>query len=447
MNFSKSSPWALPFLFTLLYLLLSPLLYFRHDDWLMLGNAVTILPRDWGFLWKTSWYTSPSHEEVWFFRPFFKLAIWGSFQVFKFNHFCWIMTHWLLILGALLFAMKSLDNIAVGNSRSKLLAILFLTSLSLHFGNVVWVGEGMMNSPQLFLLSLSVYLFTKDTIFFRGLSLVTYVLALGFKESSAFLPLFLLALALANNQLKQKWKTLLPHFLCMIIYLIIRLGFLPFNPGYKPHFTFQTLLKPSLYFIVFLATPLLVVLFSAREQSLSSWKMGLKRFIPFTFYLGLLIAPHLGHPFFSPGWLLLPGFFTLWAFCVSLDESVLNKIPLKRVALVVFGLSFLPVAWQTHELGWLKWGISQKKVHTFIKNLPEDEAKEIFIETCLDPHHPQATFERVVGAAENLQHLWNLHHSTPVDFTLIPCTEGDQRFKPQQGQILAKWHFPNFEVE
>jgi len=447
MNSSKSFPWALAFFFTIFYLLLSPLTYFRHDDWLMLGNAVTILPRDWSFLWRTSWYTSPTHQEIWFFRPFFKLAIWGAFQAFQFNHYLWIMTHWVLVLGALYFAMKSLDNLDFSKSRSALFAILFLSSFSFHFANVVWVGEGMMNSPQLFLLSLSVYLFSKEKVVFHLFSLVTYILALGFKESSAFLPLFLFALVLATHQLKQQWKILLSHFICMFIYLIFRLGFLPFNPGYKPHLSLDTFFRPTLYFIFFLSLPFLVVLLNTRTHFFSALKLGLKRFFPFSFYLILLVAPHVGHPFFSPGWLLLPGFFTLWAFCISLDESVLIKMPLKKVALITFCLSFLSVAWQVRKLGWLQWGMSQKEIHAFIKNLPEEDLREVFIETCIDPHHPQATFERVVGATENLQHLWNLHHSTQVDFNLTPCGGGTEYHKPAKGRVFAKWDFPNFRAE
>ena len=216
---------------------------------------------------------------------------------------------------------------------------------------------------------------------------------------------------------------------------------------YNIDLSFDTFFRPTLYFIFFLSLPFLVVLLNTRTHFFSALKLGLKRFFPFSFYLILLVAPHVGHPFFSPGWLLLPGFFTLWAFCISLDESVLIKIPLKKVALITFCLSFLPVAWQVRKLGWLQWGISQKEIHAFIKNLPEEDLTEVFIETCVDPHHPQATFERVVGATENLQHLWNLHHSTQVDFTLTPCAGGAEYHKPAKGRVFAKWEFPNFRAE
>lgn len=168
--------------------------------------------------------------------------------------------------------------------------------------------------------------------------------------------------------------------------------------------------------------------------------MRLSLFLPF---LGLLVAPHLGHSFFSPGWLLLPGFFTIWVLVFCLDVQLLKDLSLRRWALVVFFLSGLPVFYQVYRIRWLEWKESQQGVHEYLKNLP-DSTTGIYIETCSDPRSPEITFQRVVGAQENLEHMWSLHHSIPVTIRLLPCGRGGELSKLPAGSVVARWSFPTF---
>jgi len=427
---------------TLFYFALSPFIYFRHDDWLMLGNAVTILPRDWAFLWKPTWFTSPQHEEVWFFRPLFKYIIWVGYQLFSFNSVLWTLTHWGFLVSGTLLGGKTLQSLAGESKFSELFITIVLCSLSIHFASVVWVGEGMMNTPQIFLLMLASYLFSKNSVWSSVFSVLVYFLALGFKESSVFLPLFLLAIAYSLRLVRQKKYLLMAHFGLMISFLIFRLGLLPFNPGYKPHLSWDTLVKPLFYFGCLLLLPVLALVLSHPRIKFfnNRFLMRLCLFLPF---LGLLVAPHLGHSFFSPGWLLLPGFFTIWVLVFCLDVQLLKDLSLRRWALVVFFLSALPVFYQVYRIRWLEWKESQQGVHEYLKNLP-DSTTGIYIETCSDPRNPEITFQRVVGAQENLEHMWNLHHSIPVTIRLLPCGRGGELSKLPAGSVVAKWSFPTF---
>ncbi|NBX76590.1 MAG: hypothetical protein EBQ92_08550 [Proteobacteria bacterium] len=436
-----SSVIALIFM-TLFYFALSPFIYFRHDDWLMLGNAVSILPRDWAFLWKPTWFTSPQHEEVWFFRPLFKYIIWVGYQLFSFNSFLWTLTHWLFLVSGTLLGGKTL-TLLIGDSKpSELFVTLVLCSVGIHFASVVWVGEGMMNTPQIFLLMLATYFFAKSSVWSSLASVLIYSLALGFKESSAFLPMFLLAIAYSLNLCQRKKPLLIAHFGLMISYLIFRLGILPFNPGYKPHLTWTNLIKPLLFFGCFLFLPAISLILSHPRLHLLN-NSFLKRLVLFVPFLGLLVAPHLGHSFFSPGWLLLPGFFSLWVLVFCLEPQKLKALSVPKWALFVLVLSALPVLYQVKRIRWLEWKDSQKGVHQYLRELP-DSTTGIYIETCTDPSFPEVTFQRVVGAQENLEHIWNLNHSSPVTIRLLPCGRRLNLAQLPIGSVMAKWEFPNF---
>src|SRR4051812_49373999 len=51
-----------------------PHVYFRHDDWWILGNSVRHIPGDWGFLVRPTLFFD-GREIAWFFRPGFKLFV------------------------------------------------------------------------------------------------------------------------------------------------------------------------------------------------------------------------------------------------------------------------------------------------------------------------------------------------------------------------------------
>src|SRR4051794_20483659 len=63
--------------------------FFRHDDWLILGNSVAHLPRDWSFAWRPTLFFH-GREGDWFFRPFFKLGVYAFYQAFGFHYRAWL---------------------------------------------------------------------------------------------------------------------------------------------------------------------------------------------------------------------------------------------------------------------------------------------------------------------------------------------------------------------
>ncbi|MFM8270148.1 MAG: hypothetical protein ACKN9V_08170, partial [Pseudomonadota bacterium] len=441
----QSNSLAALVIMTLFYLALSPYIYFRHDDWLMLGNAVSILPHDWSFLWKPTWFTSPKHEEIWFFRPLFKGIIWAAYQLFSFNSVLWTLSHWVFIVIGTLIGGKTLFLLNQDPKRPDIFMTLVFCSLSVHFASVVWVGEGMMNAPQIFLLMLSSYLFVRNTLLSSVSSLFVYFLALGLKESSVFLPIFLLAISISQKQYLQRKPFHLVQFTLMFFFLVFRLGILPFNPGYSPHFSWDSLAKPIIYFSAILLMPFLTLVSSHLRVDFLN-RNSIKNLVLFSPFVVLLVGPHLGHSFFSPGWFLLPGFFSIWIFVYCLDVKHIEKLTLHRWALSLFILSALPVAWQINRIQWLEWNHSQKEVHRFIKEVP-DTVKGIYIETCSNPIWPEITFQRVIGAQENLEHMWNLHHKSPITIRLLPCAIFSQAIKLPDGFVLAKWNFPEFSTQ
>ena len=433
---------SLASLVTIFYAVLSFHIYFRHDDWLMLGNSAIILPRDWSFLWKTSWFVSPSISEVWFFRPWFKLLVWLGYHLFALHSELWTLTHWSFLLASATLSGLALNSLTSSSRSFYFFFNLFLISFSLHFACVVWMGEGMMNAPQLLFLSLSLWCFSKNSQIGNIFSALFYFLSLGFKESSAFLPVFLLAISFSQGELFRRWKWLAFFMGLMVIYLIIRLFFLPFNPGYKPHWSYQNFFTPLFYFIVTLGIPF--ISFTLMERpGIKDFKHLIKRHLAFLPFLGLLIAPHLGHPFFSPGWFLLPGFFGLWIFVYCLPSQKLNQLKAFKILGLVLLLSAAPVIWKVRDLRWIEWEKSQKQVQHFLETLPE-ETDRIWIETCNSKEIPQIHFQRVVGSQGNLEFMSLLlgKKSTPVE--MVACNSVIDSKLASETIAYGKWIFPDF---
>jgi len=301
------------------------------------------------------------------------------------------------------------------------------------------VGEGMMNAPQAFLLSLTLFLFFSHSLFSQGLSIFTYLLALGFKESSAFLPLFLFPIAWSEGQLKKKRFLLALHFLLCFLFLIFRLGFLPFNPGYKPSLVPRYLFEPLALFSFCIFLPLVFFLIRIHHFQKSS-KRNLAALLTFAPFLALIVAPHLGHPFFSPGWILLPGFFSIWILCYCFPSPQLNKRSLSLHSLLLLVISTSLVGFQAWKLEWFSWAEPQKKMHEIIRTADPDSTSQIEIRNCSNPLKPEITFQRVIGAKENLEFMWALHHSKPTQIKFVPC---DYVGVQKEGVLTLSWKFPN----
>lgn len=385
---------------------------------------------------------SPSLKEVWFFRPFFKGLVGLCYSLFKNQIGFWMMIHWGFVMGAAILGEFSLQRIKKSHYRPFLFFLLFIVSFSLHFANVVWVGEGMMNAPQLFLLALAVFFFVSSSHGIQWLSIFPYLFALGFKESSAFLPILLWVIALHQKEFSKKKVLLGAHFFIFCGFLVFRLGLLPFNPAYQPLLSFRNLMDPLFYFLVCLGFPFSYFLWnvSNRKQIPRNWKSLVLSFLPF---LGLLLAPHLGHPFFSPGWTLLPGYFFLWVICFVVNSEQMTSKNLYINALVVLALSSLVVGTQIWNLKWLSWVVPQRKMHSLLVNTDPNVISQIKIKNCLTQEYPDITFQRVIGAKENLEFMWALHHSKPIDFKFIECEANES---DSNDSLLLTWKFPDLII-
>ena len=239
--------WLFAGLVLALYLIgIFPYCFFRHDDWWILGNSVTHLGQDWGFLWRPTLYWQDT-EIVWFFRPFFKLGTWLFFQLFAFQYYAWLTACLLLACWTLWVGYRTLQDLS-GRLAAQTFLLWFVCAIPLHLGSLAWVGEGLMNVPQglLLILCTSYWVRVGES---GGLlsaplawSTLYFVLALGFKESTVFHLAFLAALTLSEPALKfrSRWRTWVPAFGAIAVvaglYLVWRLGYLPWNPSYRPAF-------------------------------------------------------------------------------------------------------------------------------------------------------------------------------------------------------------------
>ncbi|NDD03563.1 MAG: hypothetical protein EB078_01540 [Proteobacteria bacterium] len=433
------------FILTLSLVLMSQFTFFRHDDWLMLGNSVTILPQDWSFLWSHELYFSPTEKGIWFFRPLFKGMVWLGYQAFGYHHSLWMFFQWFLILASIFIGTRTFYSHPQSLKKGYVFSLLSVSCIAFYLPSLVWMGEGMMNIPQVFLLSLAVFLFFHSNLWAQIMSLFCFLLALGFKESSAFLPLFLIGKLLAENTFNRRWKWLIPHFVLMGAYLIFRLGLVPMNPGYMPQISFSHLLKPIFFFGAALCLPLVVLLIDSYSGNGTLWYLSLRRFCYFTPFISLLVAPHLGHGFFSPGWFFLPGFFTLWSLVISLEIPLVEQISQKRLVVLALFFSLLPVLWKAHELRWWEWRQSQLAVYDWVEKSP-NSVTDILIEQCNSSQNSSLTFERVVGGPEHIEHLWKLKHPGLVTVHLVPCDQTSPDKEKTPKHISARWSFPDFII-
>ena len=257
----SSLSWLL-FSFSLLYLAVAfPFSYFRNDDWLMIGNVARIVPSHWKFLFEP-YLIYNSNPEIWFFRPWFKLLLYVLYKTLGFQYYGWLAVNLIFTLATLVLGHLTIVELT-GNVKKGLLFIaFFISSIHFHFASLVWVGEGTMNCPQLFLLFLNFYCFSKvinskkriQVLGFYLLGCLAFILSLGFKEAAIFHLPFLLILLFNNStsqkrSLKFKISLLIPFGLITICYLYFRLFLIPFNPGYKPQVNIEFILPGHHYHI------------------------------------------------------------------------------------------------------------------------------------------------------------------------------------------------------
>ncbi len=426
-----------------------PLLSFRHDDWWILGNSVRYLPLDWNFLWRPTLYFN-GHEIIWFFRPGFKLLVFVFYACFGLHYGLWMFALLLLFLAALWIAFLAVSKV----SGSKNSALWFLgtmaASFTLHLGSLAWMGEGMMNVPQFFLLSLCTLAFCNGAgergVLWSVLSRLSFVGALCFKESSLFHVALLAGLLGAEpyfrrENLAKTFAPLIPFCFLSVFYLAIRLGYMPYNPGYVAVHTLKKTLYSAFAVIGPICLPMIVwslgVWFLKPDQ-LIRYRTSLARGIWYLPFVAVSLALYIGQDFFSPGWLLVVGGFTMfWLALRAIPENISDDYILRYCA-VLFLISSGPVVYKLNEVGWWKWHTAQNEVFDRIRSAPKD-TKHIFVRGCENPQYPGVVFERVVANEEGMRQMFFLSHQSEVSVQLVECNASIQS---NPDSLVLTWRFP-----
>jgi hypothetical protein len=424
-----------------------PLLFFRHDDWWILGNSVRYLPEDWGFLWKPMLYFG-ERPLVWFFRPGFKGLVYVFFNVFGFTYALWMATLLALYVATLWMGNAIVVRIT-GSTRSGFWFIAAMAgSWLIHFGSLAWMGEGMMNVPQAFLLMLSTYAFVRAAKknAWCVLSVAAFVLALGFKESSLFQPVFFAAMVCAEPSFRRvSWKKriglLAPFAVLGGVYLLVRLGYMPVSPSYRPEYTVVKIARSAAFALgpVMLPFALWGLYLRARGRAVFREYIGeLSARLFYVPFVLVSISVYLGHDFFSPGWFLVVGTFTVLALACTQVPAKISNGSMLRFAGVLFLLSVGPIAYRLQCVGWWQWHRAQLEVFNAIAEAPADTTR-VFVRPCENPDYPGVVFGRVVANEEAVRQIWYLTHGRPVQVQFLYC---DSKTPSVHGQWLLDWKFP-----
>lgn len=135
--------------FCLFYLgALFPFAFFRHDDWLIVHNGA-LLTENWSSAWSPT-LTHGAMERVWFFRPLFKFNGFLFWRLFGEQYFFWLLGVLTFTVAAVYLAADSLSLFATTRKKAITFVTLFLCAPLIHFGSLTWIGEGLMNCPQIF---------------------------------------------------------------------------------------------------------------------------------------------------------------------------------------------------------------------------------------------------------------------------------------------------------
>ncbi|MBY0371423.1 glycosyltransferase family 39 protein [bacterium] len=419
--------WSLVFTAAFLGIYLAavvPSVFFRHDDWWILGNAVRYIPTEPGFLWSSELYHD-GKPLVWFFRPGFKLGTYLFFQLFGFQYAAWIAIGVLATACALLLGYACVRRVASPTAGFWFVAAASGSWLA-HFGSVAWMGEGMMNIPQLLLLLSCTWAFLKaaDNRWWILPSIAALVLALGFKESSLFHLLLLAGILVAEKPFEgwswgQRARFFLPYAVLGAAYLVARLGWMPVNPSYLPHYTVARIARSFVMAVgpTVLAMGLWWGMGGPAARAWTAWKRRLA-YLPF---LAASLSVYLGHGFFSPGWYLVLTWSLLLVFAFG---GVPAGLPARRVARFGVALTVLSVGfllWRLDRVGWWHWKTAQTEFFETLRRAPSD-LENITVRNCYSAAYPNLPFERVVANAEGVRQIWYLLHGRAIQADVGPCT-------------------------
>ena len=421
--------WSIPI--TLFYLILIfPFAWFRHDDWGMLTNSLRGF-EDPSFFFKGTIYFRDI-EEVWFFRPIFKFLPGFWYKLFGFNYYLWNTA----VLGIFLWCIhltQKTYTLITEKKESQTFALFTSLYFIGHFGSLFWIGEGLMNIPLLLFLCFNTYYFAKyhkeGNKLHLFLSMFFLCLAFMTKEA-AFFHLPLLGIILIeyrgfDRDFGKSFKQWLPFFILSIIYLVIRFSIVGVRPGYG----FEPNIKVWVKSLAMSLGPIFLPWFLAFVFS-NKFRANLLRSPVawlFLVYIGLSMAPFWGKTFFSPGWLTVPVFFSLFFMTFYTDdEPILNKKLMISMTLI----STLAIGAQLYRLNWYQWKAGQIQFFEIAKKY---ESNTLIIRDCAPPH---VNVQRVVGYPGSLRKIFKLLEKD-VQVSAIGCQE----------KALANYVWKDFKFE
>lgn len=430
-----------------------PLAYFRHDDWLILGNAVHHFALDWKSAFHpTLFYVN--EEVVWFFRPLFKALVYVFYRLLGFHYYLWLAVLYVFFVVSVALGCAGISKLTRSTYWGLFTFVLLLASLHAHFGSLFWMGEGMMNCPQLFLLSVNLYLFSlsREKHFYlnQALAYVCFVLALGIKESSVFHSAFIGLLVLLETDFapKRKYGLLLLYGLSGAIYLYFRLFVVPVNPYYVPKTHVASFAKALFTLLAALALPLCIPGFLQWRRSRADWlayKKAILSLWPYFLFVLVTLLPYLGHPFFSPGWLLLPSAYLV--FSLGLLGNRIEELPIRWRSLVLLTLvlSAVPVGLRVVQLKWWDWKQGQMAMQSFIEAAPAEKIDKLVVYDCVDASTPQLAFDRVIGFEAGLHHLWGIYHGADIPIQIRECDRFREKYAGKKRDMILFWKFPKLD--
>ncbi len=430
--------------FFVVYLgVLFPFAYFRHDDWVIVASG-KMGAENWRSYFEASIQFGQT-TQVWFVRPFFKWLSYALFRVFGFHPYPWFLLQMAFLTAAVWLLALTVEGISGSRRKAWQFAALVFGSWHLHMGSLLWLGEGLMNCPQLFALSACLWAFWKYQVTANKgcllLSLFSLLVSLTVKESSVFVVALLGAFVFCEAPWKgmsfgQRVLRLLPFALVAGAYLVYRLGFVPHNTNYTLEmnaFAWKLSL-PRVFLPLILSAAIWGLLgkLPSRADLRGRWL-----YLPFVL---VSFAPYLGHSFFSPGWLLFPGFFLLFVlFLIPRPEGnpqrTARVIALSSLLLMVASLFWL------HQLDWWKWGRSTRGIVEVARSLDPKQIDRIDLEICSNPAYPQANASRVIGGWEHLQSLIHLIHGKYLGVYFIDC--GPANYIASPSTLHLVWKYPD----
>lgn len=427
----------------------------------MIGNVARIVPSHWKFLFEP-YLIYNSNPEIWFFRPWFKLLLYVLYKTFGFQYYAWLAINLFLTLATLVLGHLTIVELT-GNVKKGILFIsFFVASIHFHFASLVWVGEGTMNCPQLFLLFLNFYCLSKvinsknlaHLCGFYILGFFAFIFSLGFKEAAIFHLPFLLVLIFNKTNLKNRsllfnFGLLVPYGLTAMAYLYFRLFLLPFNPGYKPQGNISFIVLPILFLLLSLLLPLISIgagAVSVKFPFSKYLKEVLKRTWYFLFFIPFFLT-YMGHGFFSPGWLLAPGIYFAFLMGFGFPSGFIDRKLIRNALVFSLVVSSALVFYQTDQLSWWSWHKPQKQIVEIIKAEGSPQTNMLQIYNCGKTNETSPHLKRVVGYPDSIQEIFWLVHQTLPQVNILPCSEINRTVASADPKALRlKWDFPTFTV-